>query len=545
MSLSLHLGEVPLPPPPPPAPPAPLGGSPATATSSDDFRVDFRSLAIEEAPTNAATDAVSELAAEIGLPTIREATPVPPYISDEVPVMASPSTGSDTTIVAAIDSGATPMVPGSQPGPITLPPATQPDQSAARAAAAAAMSPLAVEIPPRKPAKRKRARTGLRLVMMLVVLGAVVAGAIVFGRPYLFPSDWAANAQPYADAVEQVTGSSFTEPLTVTSEPTAPYETRMTAQITGDWSTQLPMWRSLGLATGDVTDASLAALLAGWQPAQYSTTDGQIYHDDALIGSSLEAQLTLAMATAWLDQDFGWALGQPDRTLDAAAMVNAEVLAQSTAILRASEYDAELAAPATGPLAYLPAVISYDALAPAMYAPLLPPVAADRPNPLADLSVSPVGGWVDEALEPATPATLAAGDVAVGSPASMDRSFWYLVFAGFVDAPTAYAASESIVESSLTVADRAGTTCAYATFSGGDMIQTPTLRAGDGIVGRHAAGDDGRRILRRCRRWTADGVVRPRGAGTPPDQARCGDRTRRMALGGAGNDLRGTGSRWR
>ena len=112
-----------------------------------------------------------------------------------------------------------------------------------------------------------------------------------------------------------------------------------------------------------------------------------------------------------------------------------------------------------------------------MYAPLLPPVAADRPNPLADLSASPVGGWVDAALEPATPATLVAGDVAVGSPASMDRSFWYLVFAGFVDAPTAYAASESIVESSLTVADRAGTTCAYATFSGGDMIQTPTLRA--------------------------------------------------------------------
>ena len=88
-----------------------------------------------------------------------------------------------------------------------------------------------------------------------------------------------------------------------------------------------------------------------------------------------------------------------------------------------------------------------------------------------------LGGWADDALEPASPATLAAGDVAVGSPVTMDRSFWYLVFAGFLDAPTAYAASESIVESSLTVAERAGTTCAYATFSGGDMIQTPTLRS--------------------------------------------------------------------
>ena len=65
----------------------------------------------------------------------------------------------------------------------------------------------------------------------------------------------------------------------------------------------------------------------------------------------------------------------------------------------------------------------------------------------------------------------------VGSPATMDRSFWYLVFASFLDAPTAYGASESVVESSLTVTERAGTTCAYATFSGGDLIQTPTLRA--------------------------------------------------------------------
>ena len=138
---------------------------------------------------------------------------MPPYVSDDVPVMRPPSTGSDTTIVAAIDSGATPMVPGSQPqADHAPPPATQPDRRQRRAAAAAAMSPLAVEIPQRKPVKRKRARTGLRLVMMLVVLGAIVAGAILFGRPYLFPDDSAANASPYAEAIKQVTGSAFTNP---------------------------------------------------------------------------------------------------------------------------------------------------------------------------------------------------------------------------------------------------------------------------------------------------------------------------------------------
>ena len=210
------------------------------------------------------------------------------------------------------------------------------------------------------------------------------------------------------------------------------------------------MWRALGLATGEVTEAGMAELLAGWEPAMYSTVDGQIYHDDALATPALEAELTAAMATAWLDQEFGWAIGQDERTLDGAAMTSAEVIAQSTAIAAASEYDTALASPPTGPLLYLPAVTSYETLAPAMYAALLAPVADGATNPLGALDAPAAtwaGGLATEVLELASAATLAAGDVAVGSPAAMDRSFWYLVFASFLDAPTAYAASESIVES--------------------------------------------------------------------------------------------------
>ena len=51
------------------------------------------------------------------------------------------------------------------------------------------------------------------------------------------------------------------------------------------------------------------------------------------------------------------------------------------------------------------------------------------------------------------------------------------MFAGFLDSRTSYQASESVVENSLAVVDRAGTQCVYATFSGGDVIQTETLRS--------------------------------------------------------------------
>ena len=490
--LSLHLGDVNSPPPPPP-PPLPTS-APATrgSVSSEavaDFHVSFAPIALEdgrvvpEPGSSLDTDVAAvtgmniDSEPEMLLPPIREATPVQPYLSDEVPVPASPS-ALPTTTVATIDAGATPLIPGSQPGPITLPPATQPDQSGARLAAP--VSPLAVEIPQRAPAKKRRGRSGLKLVFLLVVLGAIVAAGIVFGRPYLFPDDSAENAKPYATAVESVTGSEFAEPLTVTAEPTTTYQPRSTTQLVGDFAEQVPTWRALGLATGDVTEAGMVELVEGWEPAMYSTVDGQIYHDDTLATPALEAELTSAMATAWLDQQFGWALGQTDRSLDAAAMTSAEVQAQSEAILAASEYDNELVTPSTGPLLYLPAVISYQILAPSMYAPLLAPVAEGAENPLSSLDAPQAtwaGGLASEVLELASAATLTEGDVVVGSPAAMDRSFWYLVFAGFLDAPTAYAASESIVESALTITERAGTTCAYATFSGGDLIQTQTLRS--------------------------------------------------------------------
>ncbi|MEP7209697.1 MAG: hypothetical protein ABI740_02570, partial [Alphaproteobacteria bacterium] len=71
---------------------------------------------------------------------------------------------------------------------------------------------------------------------------------------------------------------------------------------------------------------------------------------------------------------------------------------------------------------------------------------------------------------------LVSGDVALTAPRQLDRSFWYLALAGYVDMPTAHAASGAIVENSVVTADRGGTECVYATFAGGDLIQTDVLR---------------------------------------------------------------------
>jgi hypothetical protein len=85
------------------------------------------------------------------------------------------------------------------------------------------------------------------------------------------------------------------------------------------------------------------------------------------------------------------------------------------------------------------------------------------------------------ATEEAVPAPAplpVAGDTVDASVTPGDSAFWYLVLAGYVDTRTAHAASESVVESSLTVADRAGRTCVYGTFAGGDVDQTARVRSG-------------------------------------------------------------------
>ena len=63
------------------------------------------------------------------------------------------------------------------------------------------------------------------------------------------------------------------------------------------------------------------------------------------------------------------------------------------------------------------------------------------------------------------------------APVAKDRSFWYLVFAGYLDARTAHVASEAVVESALTAATRGTTQCVSATFSGTGVDQTATLRS--------------------------------------------------------------------
>jgi hypothetical protein len=305
----------------------------------------------------------------------------------------------------------------------------------------------------------------LKLVATLLVLGGLVAAGVVFGQPYLFPGEWDSATAPYADAVEVARGVDFAEPLAIVAEPTNDFAGRLQAELAPVSAEGLAQWRALGLVSGTVDENVLARQLTGWQDALYSSVDGTVYHDLGAAGPELDAQLVREMAAASLDQEFGWSAEQRQRTLDEAVATSTEVLRQSRALQQASTFDAEVAPVPSELIGPLPPVIGYRMLAPHVFAEFDQSIQpAEQTNPLAELGASGV-------------ATIGDGESGVVAPAVAEsRSFWYLVFASYLDARTAYAASEAVVESALTWAELGGVQCASATFSGGGVDETAAMR---------------------------------------------------------------------
>ncbi len=404
-------------------------------------------------------------------PAVRTAPPAP-----IVPVLGDVTSGPEL-LAPAPDVEALPDIREATPvalpsGPL-LP--TVPTQAPRPAAIshfefdAASVAP-----PPTKQPRRRKKRSGVKLFATLVVLGGLVAAGVVFGQPYLFPSDWDDTTAPYAETVEVVRGVDFVEPLTISPEPSAEFAARLTAQLVALSPEEPSEWRALGLATGVVDDATLARQLTGWRDAVYSSADGQVYHDVGAAGTSLDAQLTQAMVAASLDQELAWSAEQPRRTLDAAAATSGEVLRQAREVQADSMFGQPDDPAPTALLEGLPAVVAYRLLAPQVFAEF--PVDG-RANPLAGLAMSGPAPLGDVPARLATAPVPVDGDTIVASPVAQDRSFWFLVFGGLLDAPTAYLASEAIVENSVTHAVRGSTECVYATFSGGGVDETTALRS--------------------------------------------------------------------
>ncbi len=319
-----------------------------------------------------------------------------------------------------------------------------------------------------KKAKAATARSGaggLALFFTLLVLVGLIAGAIIFGRPYLFPDEWDDAARPYGEAVETARGAEFAEPVTVQRRAADVFATSMTTQLVGPWESELPTWRSFGLINGTVDAPLLRELVEDWTAAYYSPATGEVIANDAAGPELLDAAITEAMTAAALDQETGWSSSIDDALLDSPALTRAVVTASSRAAAAATSFGAADMIRDIAVSTFLPPVIEYRANAPLAFAEFS---TNDPTQRSADFEAMRVASQLQLSSEP----ELVAGDTFTSSQRLTDRTYWYLVFASYTDAASAYAASNDLVQASLATADSAGRHCTYATFSGTDVDGT-------------------------------------------------------------------------
>jgi hypothetical protein len=447
----LALNLDPAPAPESPAPVSPAAESPA-AESQETFLLPpiVEATPVAEVPTSWYEDS--------GTPDVAP-VPIPADVTNVVPVIASVTVVEAAPIAVAAPAPVGPRLP--EVSLVVTPPVAE---------AARQPAPLVPSSAPRRQPRRWPKR-----LFILLLLAGLVAAAVLLGRPYLFPGEFDEATAPYAQAVEAARGVEFDEPIAVISESTAEFGVRTVAELSGDWEREVPLWRALGLLNGRTGPSEVARILEGWQSALYSTADGQVYVDELASGPTTDAAITLAMAAASLDQEFRWSPGQPGRGLDGEVETLAEVTRQSREVLGASRFAVELDPVKPAVLVFVPPVPAYRALAPVVFAEF-DRTGVDATNTLESMGPGGPGPLRSAASVVAPAAERVEGDLVVGSPQAMDRAFWYLVFAGYLDPVTAFAASESVVESAVTIVDRNGTACVYSTFAGGDLSQTATLR---------------------------------------------------------------------
>ncbi len=190
--------------------------------------------------------------------------------------------------------GAAPVLPKAAPAPtptLTEPMGSGPANNDITALRSAQM---------RASRQQRQGRLFGRSLLAFVLIGGVLGAGLYFGRSLLFPTDWDAQLTPIVNELQDANGVEFDETVPLVVLPQEQYDERLGGATAGsDWVDRVPEWRALGLATGDVTAATVGATLAETTSAFYDPGSRSIYRSDVVPATEVDLRLALIQA---LDQ---------------------------------------------------------------------------------------------------------------------------------------------------------------------------------------------------------------------------------------------------
>lgn len=298
-----------------------------------------------------------------------------------------------------------------------------------------------------------------RSLLALLVVGALVAAAMLFGRSYLFPTEWSAELTPIVDEVQSARGGEFEETLALVERPASEYAPLVTTHVLGrDWSTRLPEWRALGLAGGDGAVADVQTRVANLYPAFYDADAGQIVASADRTAEARAAALRVALEAAYADQTTD---GAPEpgalglTGLDAMDVVARRAFDATAADLLANAPDA------VADLAGVPLPVAYRLRAvDALGSELVGEAGTARPgDPLPAAAAR-----LDDGATRGAGGLLQPGDQPVLDPTALGADDWALIWGTRLSPAVAGRMADSIRADSYSVVNRSGATCFVAVF---------------------------------------------------------------------------------
>ena len=380
------------------------------------------------------------------------------------PVAAAPSAAPAAPTPAPVLPGAgAPLLPTlptavSAPSPIVAPPldplgSSQADIRAFRSAQIRAT---------------RQQRTGKvvgRTILVLLLIGGLIGVALMFGRDYLFPTNWDPALTPIVDEIELGRGAPFDHTVGLVRQTEADFELTVARLTTGDeWGTRVPEWRALGLATGDPTPATVSVASLDGRNAVYDASGDRIYMPDSVTPDEAATDLRLALERAY-DAQFGVStIAEP--TPGSLAGVSATPTIARRAVDRFLVDPTPVTVAGWQAGEGVPAPIAYELLASdALGGPLLDAAGVDREVATfgTDLSTA-LAAVLDDAPRPAEAGALQVGEKSLADPVALGNDDWSLAW-GMRLAPEAVDQLVAVVRAdAYRPIDRNGLTCVVGVF---------------------------------------------------------------------------------
>ena len=291
--------------------------------------------------------------------------------------------------------------------------------------------------------QQRRGKMFSRTMLAMLLIGGLVAAALVFGRRYLFPTEWDQSLTPIVDDIQNERGVEFDHTVGLVKQPSADYALTTGRLVVDDaWLAQVPVWRALGLTTGEPTADGIAPAVAASRLAVYDPDADRIYLSADASPAASAADLRLALEQAYAaqhgaaesvtpdDESTAGFLGvsPPQQIIDAA--IDTYIAERETASLSTSSSgsatDATAGAVATretGPSSALPLPIEYqlaaiDDLGEALLSSAgVDPATARFGAPYAEN----VGAALDDGARSTASGALQVGDRSLAPPVALGR----------------------------------------------------------------------------------------------------------------------------